>query len=310
MIESRPPKSFRQVVDVGCQTGNNRPHGQSRPLDSAGLDVPAPRGPLDRAHARGVGDGVRGLGADAAGAGRPRPRATAPRAALPPATSPRAARPGPAGVGGRPALQPLLPHTPHRAAQARGRRRAQAARRAAVLPAPRSLQAAVGDLARAEHVQRPLRADREDPPRARRRDLRRGHHHGAVRHLTRTRPRRTRIAVERQAAARSRQAARRGARRAFDRSRGDAPRRTRAAARPAPRGHADQGRPHEHRRDHARRHQRPRTAATRSSTPTSPTSRRSRTPSAGRSTTSSSPPSPSPSAATCATATSPPTVSC
>ncbi len=67
-------------------------------------------------------------------------------------------------------------------------RGAQAARRAPLLPAARPLQAAVGDLAGPAHVGRALRADRKDPPRARRRDLRRGHNDGPVRLPLPTRP--------------------------------------------------------------------------------------------------------------------------
>ena len=52
----------------------------------------------------------------------------------------------------------------------------------ALLAAPGPLQAAVGDLARREDGGRPLRADRQDPPRAGRRHLGRRHHDGAVRH--------------------------------------------------------------------------------------------------------------------------------
>ncbi len=183
---------MRQAVDAGSPNSDNRRSGQPRPSDSTRLDVPASRGPLDRAHARRLGDGLRRHRADAAGARRPRPQPTAPGAALPPAPRVRAVRPGPPGVGRRPALQPLLPHPPHRAAEACRRRRAQAARRAPVLPAPGPLQAAVGDLARAEHVRRALRADRQDPPRARRRHLRRRHHDGPVRHRARAGARRRR----------------------------------------------------------------------------------------------------------------------
>ena len=116
-----------------------------------------------------------------------------------------------------------------------GRGGAEAARRAAVLPAPGSLQAAVGDLAGAAHGRRTLRADRQDPSRARRRDLRRGHHHRPVRHLARAgRHRAPAGAVDGQAAARLGEAARRGAAGALDRARRDGPRHARAAARPAP----------------------------------------------------------------------------
>ena len=51
-------------------------------------------------------------------------------------------------LGRRPALQPALPHPPHRAARARHRRGAQAPRRARLRPAAGPRQAAVGDLAR------------------------------------------------------------------------------------------------------------------------------------------------------------------
>ena len=54
-------------------------------------------------------------------------------------------------------------------------------------PAARPRQAALGDLARRGPRGRPLRDAVEDPPRARGRHLRRGHHVGAVRHLARAR---------------------------------------------------------------------------------------------------------------------------
>jgi len=47
-------------------------------------------------------------------------------------------------------ISTLLPHPPHRPSEAGGRRGAEAPGRASVLPAPGSLQAAVGDLARSE----------------------------------------------------------------------------------------------------------------------------------------------------------------
>ena len=81
------------------------------------------------------------------------------------------------------------------------------------------------------HVRRPLRADREDPPRARGRDLGRGHHHRAVRRRPRTRADGAAVAVERQAAAGLGEAARRGADGAHDRPRRDGAGRPRAAAR-------------------------------------------------------------------------------
>ena len=62
-----------------------------------------------------------------------------------------------------------------------GRGPAAAARGARVLPAARPREAAVGDLARRRARRRPLRADLQDPPRARGRDLGRGHHDRALR---------------------------------------------------------------------------------------------------------------------------------
>ena len=87
----------------------------------------------------------------------------------------------------RPPLQPLLPHPPHRPSEAGRRGVPQAPRGPHLLPAPGPFQAPVGDMAGAEHVRRPLRVDRQDPPRPRGRDLRRGHHDGPVRHRPRTR---------------------------------------------------------------------------------------------------------------------------
>ena len=95
------------------------------------------------------------------------------------------AQPGPAGVGRRPALQRALPRAPHGAAAPGLRAAAQAPRRARVLAAARPRQAAVGDLARRQARGRPLRADLQDPPRAGRRRLGRGHHHRAVRRRAR-----------------------------------------------------------------------------------------------------------------------------
>ncbi len=135
-----------------------------------------------------------------------------------------------------PTTRTSTPTTTSATPRCRSRRdeaRAEAARRAPVLAAPRPLQAAVGDVAGAEHGRRALRADREDPPRARRRHLRRGHHDRPVRHGARTRRAdRAADAVEREAAAGAGEAARRGAARALDGARRDGARRPRAAARP------------------------------------------------------------------------------
>ena len=99
--------------------------------------------------------------------------AAAPRPALPPEARVPAARDRPAAVGRRPELQPRVPRPPHRAAGAGLRGAAARARRAHPLPAARPLEAAVGDVARAGARGRPLRADLQDPPRARRRHRRR-----------------------------------------------------------------------------------------------------------------------------------------
>ena len=81
-------------------------------------------------------------------------------------------------------------HVRHTALPGAGQRGAAArARRADPLPAARPLQAAVGDLARPGARGQPLRADRQDPPRARRRHLRRRPRDRALRPLARARGR-------------------------------------------------------------------------------------------------------------------------
>ncbi len=210
------------------------PCGQPRPPDRARLDLPAPRGPLHGAHARGLGDGLRGRRADPRGTRRARRRPPAPRAALPPAAGLRAASARAGRCG--PTTRTSTPTTTYATPRCRSRRATrplEAPGRADLLPAPGPLQAAVGDLARPEHVRRALRADRQDPPRARRRHLRRRHHHRPVRHRPRT-------------GGADRARARRGAakplpgqakllgealHRALHRPRRDGPRRPRAAAR-------------------------------------------------------------------------------
>ena len=99
-------------------------------------------------------------------------------------------RPGPPGVGRRPALQRALPRAPQRAARAGLRRAAAQPRRAPVRPAAGPDQAAVGAQPRRGPRRRPLRDHLEDPPRARRRRQRRRHHLGALRHLARRQRRR------------------------------------------------------------------------------------------------------------------------
>ena len=74
------------------QPATIRRSGQPRPPVRTRHSVPAPGGRLDRAHARRVGDGLRGCRADAQGADRSRAQPAAPGAALSPAAGLRAAR--------------------------------------------------------------------------------------------------------------------------------------------------------------------------------------------------------------------------
>ena len=135
---------------------------------------------------RGPGPGVRRFP-------QPHPVAAAPRAALPAQAGVPAAGDRPADLDRRPELQPRVPRPPHRAARARLRGAAARAGRAHPLAAARSRQAAVGAVARAGARGRPLRADLQDPPRARRRRLRRRPDDRAVRPRRRCRrSRRTR----------------------------------------------------------------------------------------------------------------------
>ena len=107
--------------------------------------------------------------------------AAAPRPPLPAEARLPAARPGPPGVGRRPALPPRLPRPPHRAPGARRRGRAAAPGRPRALPAAGPRQAAVGALAGRRGRRGPLRARREEPPLPGGRDLRRRPREGAVR---------------------------------------------------------------------------------------------------------------------------------
>ena len=174
----------------------------------------------------------------------------------------RAARPGPAGLDRRPALQPLLPHPPHRAAEA-GRRR----RRSSASPGGCSRSASTA----------PSRCGRSGWcsawPATASRSIAKTHHAlvdgisgvdiTTVLFDTAREPDAdgAAVAVERQAAAGPGEAARRGAARARDGARRDGPRRTRAAARRRGKALAQvKDGLHEHRRDDARRHQRPRAA--------------------------------------------------
>ena len=219
---------------------------------------------------------------------------------------------GPPEVGRRPAPEPALPRARDRAAGTRRRGAAQGARRSRVRAAARSRQAAVGDLARGWARGRPLRAALEDPPLPRRRHLRRRHHLGALRHLARARradrPGRPLAAA---ADAVERAAARRGAGRARHDPGGGGPLRARGLPRPAPHPvRASATPPSASARWPGRASTPPRRAPTTSRSartgaspgcaPTWARSRRSRTSSAGPSTTSCCRPSPARSASTCA----------
>src|SRR6202035_6149785 len=92
----------------GPTTGRIAGHGESRPPDRPRLRVPASRGSLDGPHARRIGDGLRRQGPDAPGTRRACRESPASRAGLPAAPGLRSPQPGPAGVDGRPPLQPLL----------------------------------------------------------------------------------------------------------------------------------------------------------------------------------------------------------
>ena len=106
----------------------------------------------------------------------------APRAALPPAARVPAVRRLAARVGRRSALQRrATTSATRRCPRPAGEEQLRRARGAGVLPAARPREAAVGDLARRQRRRRALRADLQDPPRARGRDLGRGHHDRALR---------------------------------------------------------------------------------------------------------------------------------
>ena len=76
----------------------------------------------DLAHAHRRRADLRGSAARLRRLPRPRPRPPAPGAALPPEAGHPAARDRPAAVGRRPRLQPRVPRAPHRAARARAPR--------------------------------------------------------------------------------------------------------------------------------------------------------------------------------------------
>ena len=168
---------------AGCPS---RPRGSTMPqqhldrLTSTDASFLHQEGPASHMHIGG-GAGLRRPAAGVRRLPRSRPRAAAPRAALPAEAGDAAARDRTAAVGRRPDLQPRVPRPPHRAARARHRGAAVPPRRADRLPAARPLEAAVGELARRGARGRPLRADLQDPPLARRRRLGRRPRDRAVR---------------------------------------------------------------------------------------------------------------------------------
>src|SRR5262249_41752115 len=95
---------------------------------------------------------------------RPHRLAPAPGAALPAEASLRPVRPGPPGLGRRPAPQPRLPRAPHLPAGARLGAAAARAGGKDLLPAARPPEAALGVLARRGPEGRALRDRRKDPP--------------------------------------------------------------------------------------------------------------------------------------------------
>ena len=105
----------------------------------------------------------------------------APRAAVPPEARLPAGSDRAAVLGRRPQLQPLLPRAPFGPARAGIRGAAPEHRRAGLLAAARPHEAALGDVAGPGTREEPLRPDHQDPPRAGRRRLRRGHRDGPLR---------------------------------------------------------------------------------------------------------------------------------
>ena len=108
---------------------------------------------------------------------RPAPRPALPPAARVPAVRASRGRCGSTTRTSTPATTSATPRCPSPAGEDELRR----AGRARVLAAARPREAAVGDLARRRRRRRPLRADLQDPPRARGRDLGRGHPDRALR---------------------------------------------------------------------------------------------------------------------------------
>ena len=174
--------------------------------------------------------------------------APAPGPPLPPEAALRPLRPGPPGLGRRPAPEPRLPRAPDRAAGAGLRGAAAQPRGADLLPAARPLEAALGAVAGRGPRRRPLRDRRQEPPRAGRRRLRRRHHHGPLR--PRAGARRARRRGRRSGSPRPEptdlQLLGEALRERADQPARDRPRRPRRAARPAP-GRCDGDRRHRRR---------------------------------------------------------------
>ena len=168
---------------------------------------------------------------------RPHRLAAAPGAPLSPEASLRPLRPGTSGLGRRPPPEPRLPRPPHLVAAARQRAATPPPGCADLLPAPRPLEAPLGAVAGRGPQRRALRDRRQDPSLPRRRDLRRRHHHRALRPRARARiPRRWRSPSLAARAGTERLApARRGPGRARGQPAGDSPRGALGAARPPPR---------------------------------------------------------------------------
>ena len=276
---------------------DNGADDESRPAHRPRRVLPRLRGGR-RAHARRLGRDLRRPVAAVRRVRRPARAQAAPRATLPPEARLSPARPEPAGVGGRSPLQRRLPRAAHGAARAGGRAGAAPPGGPRVRPAARPLQAAVGDLARRPRGRGSLRAHLQDAPLPRRRHLRRGHHHRAVRPGARAAADRAPGAVGPPARAELRDPARRRHDRARGRAGGPGPRRRRrrrAAAAGAGCARLRARRAWERSPAPGSQARRPRrstsgsarTGASPGWTPTWPRSRRSRTRSAARSTTSS-----------------------
>ena len=155
--------------------------GRDRPTHRPGFLVP-PFGTGRDPHACRLDDPLRGARSPLPRVPRSHRVAPAPGAAVQAEAPLRALRPGPSGVGRRPAPEPRLPRASHLPPGARLRAAASGVGGADLLPAARPLEAALGALADRGPEGRPLRDRGQDPSRDGRRRLRRRHHHGPLRH--------------------------------------------------------------------------------------------------------------------------------